>query len=362
MNSNAAENWNNLSVQTATPQDLARIEHRMMSRRGALGVMVGAMAALNLTLNAEADKKHADKKKEVEARFAQENSLIRKIKEKGSFGKYFNDLDENARREQFHATRQKKPDVISETCIDEGKHTVLDEQGNETFVLHIAGSGIFPAIEGFDTETYNPMGPAYIAAVAKVFAAKGITLVTSHVECGAAAAAYQKVHKLSKEQMEEVPPQKIDAFAKEWSKSLARTLKQEYITMNKKELADKVRYQEETSLDRPNGVHVARYGILDATGKGYRGADHTVVPSSFIASDVNGVRKALMDTDVSWKITRGRHGPNDLITPENPYHLVGMAQKDQAIAMRRLLDEWHGKQSMEDWRRTRVEAFTPDIA
>ena len=171
-------------------------------------------------------------------------------------------------------------------CIDEGT------PGG----VHSAGSGILRNKEEVIAE----------------LKASGIKKITSHDGCGAAG-IFAASHGLD--------ASKSDDYGKEWSSSIAKELGIPY---------EHIGFSE---MNRPEKFHVARAAYYDKTGK----FDYSKVkelPSGFIVnSGIQESTSSLSDVELAFKIAIGSHGSGDLITEENPFLFVAVADNEEDLEL-----------------------------
>jgi hypothetical protein len=86
------------------------------------------------------------------------------------------------------------------------------------------------------------------------------------------------------------------------------------------------------SLEEEKPFHYARVCYYDRTGKfNYRGVEG--LPAGFVVSDLNGISKesSLASVKLAMSIAFGDHGPAGLLSEENPFILVAVANTEEQL-------------------------------
>jgi hypothetical protein len=197
--------------------------------------------------------------------------------------------------QQLDAAFEHEPGVC--TCIDEGT------DGD----IRLAGSGI--------------LHPGGIDAVADILRRQGVTKVTAHEHCGAAAIAYRRDHPNE----HEIDNEKVDQYAADWARQLADRLSVDY------------QYIAQGEMHRPIHLHDASAVYIDMVGH-FQPQRIAELPKGFVISaKLEDTAAAMREIELAASIALGPAGFGDKFTPDSPLKLVVVGDRDPV--MDQALDE-----------------------
>lgn len=208
--------------------------------------------------------------------------------------------------EQLRVAYEDEPGVC--TCIDEGT------DGD----IRLAGSGI--------------LHPGGLEAVAMILRQEGVTEVTAHEHCGAAALAYRKAYPERKD----LDNSMVDLFAADWSRQLADTLGVPY------------RYITAPEMLRPVEFHDASVVYLDLVGH-FQPRRIPELPTGFVISgQALSEEVAITEVELAASIALSSAGYGSQFDTDNPLTLVvvGECQPRLQHKLNELVDARRGRMVM----------------
>lgn len=217
--------------------------------------------------------------------------------------------------EQLRAAYEDEPGVC--TCIDEGT------DGD----IRLAGSGI--------------LHPGGIEAVAMILRQEGVTEVTAHEHCGAAALAYRKAYPKHKA----IDNRLVDIFAADWSRQLADALGVPY------------RYITAPEMTRPAEFHDASVVYLDMVGH-FQPRRVPELPTGFVISgQALSEEVTVAEVELAASIALGAAGYGSQFDLDNPLTLVVVGECAPRLQRKldELVDARHGRIVM-------LKAAAPEMA
>ncbi len=153
--------------------------------------------------------------------------------------------------------------------------------------IHMAGSGILDK-----------------RAATELVRRAGVTGISSHAGCGAAALFARR---------EGLDPSKADEYGIVWAKELADDAGVPYVGHIGSE-----------SMARPAELHIARVAYFDGTGQ-FDPSQVKDLPSGFVISrKFMEAPYAKQEADIAVSIALGEHGFGDRLTEESPFYLVAV--------------------------------------
>jgi hypothetical protein len=185
---------------------------------------------------------------------------------------------------------QERGDSIS-ACVDEGVSPGKYQQGR----LRIAGSGVLLGKE----------------RAQQLWKMAGITTVTAHQGCGAAALYCQR---FAPDQADS--SQYVAGLLKQWAEEVG--LKFEYITQ----------------LDRPD-FHTAR-AVSIVTSQDFRPNQVKSMPKTFIVSAVGSSEEVANDAILSAQIALGDHGFADQFSPDQPLMMALIGSPNDQVTLEQI--------------------------
>lgn len=307
-----------------------------ISRRTAMGIGVGGAVLMAMGYFGKKLLQHEhDHNAEVVEWWQREQHIFDAIDHAGGFQQYVDSLRPEQIREAFIEPDENGKLHECKACGDEAIRRLLDEANQKMHLSKEAGSGILNlGADGFETgRRYDPFNPMYVTAVARQHNSENPEMDESwHEDCDAARIAYGIAHGLTKERVEGLDGAIINDYARRFTLNVAQRRMDLLTRQNRVREADKirvrdVRFENNMRQNRPAGLHVARVIYVDGTGKFDYGFEH--LPEGYgVDRNKLGILRSRNNMLGLKGINFGNHGPNELLTKNNPQRIVCIGSRD----------------------------------